>query len=128
MSDLAKDGTDQALKWSGRVIAVLAAMCIIIAREGFGPAYFDAIGKALFWTDIVFVPLTSLNRDVLRLSDGKVIAVILFTCHLWLVFWSFGKLTDFSFITLTPVCFAQALVFMLIFMLIRKRHFGRWYR
>ena len=85
MSDSATNDTQQALKWCGRIVAVLAAAFIILAREGVGPPYFDATGKALFWTGIVFVPLLSLNQDVLRLAEGKLLAVALFVLHLVLV-------------------------------------------
>jgi hypothetical protein len=121
MSDSPTNNTQQALKWCGRIVAVLAAAFIILAREGVGPPYFDAAGKALFWTGIVFVPLLSLNQDVLRLAEGKLLVVALFVLHLVFVLSSFGRLKNFTFITLTPLCFGQCLLFAVPFMLVRKR-------
>jgi hypothetical protein len=127
MTDSIENDIQQYLKWCGRVVAVLAAAFIILAREGVGPPYFDAIGKAMFWTAIVFVPLLTLNQDVLRLSEGKIVVVALFALHLALVLYSFGLLKGLTFITLTPLCFVQCLIFTLLLMLIRKRHKGIWY-
>jgi hypothetical protein len=122
-----KTGFEQLLKILGRMIAVCAAAFVIMAHEGFGPMYFDAVGKALFWTGMVSIPVWSLNQDVLRIASGRVLALGLFAIQLFLVFYTFGKLQALTFITLTPLCFVQCLIFMLPFMLIRKRHSGIWY-
>jgi hypothetical protein len=122
-----RTGFEQFLKILGRVIAICAAVFVIMAHEGFGPMYFDAVGKALFWTGIVSVPVWSLNQDVLRTTSGRVLAVGLFTFQLFLVFYSFGRLQALDFIALTPLFFVQCMIFMLPFMLIRKRNSGIWY-
>ena len=127
MTNAAESGVQQSLKWFGRMVAISAAAFVIMAHEGFGPSYFDPVGKALFWTGIVFVPLFSLNQDVLRLIAGKVLAVGLFALQLILVICAFGKLKEFNFIVLTPLCFGQCLIFTVIFMLVRKRSSGVWY-
>ncbi len=49
MENSATTGFQQFLKVIGRVMAVCAAAFVIMAREGFGPRYFDALGKALFY-------------------------------------------------------------------------------
>jgi hypothetical protein len=123
----AEDDFRQILKIIGRVIAVCAAAFVIMAREGIGPPYFDPLGKAFFWTGIVLIPLFSLSGDVLSLTVGKVTALGLFILQLALVFLLFGRLQQMTFITLTPLCFAQCLIFALPLMLIRKQHRGIWY-
>jgi hypothetical protein len=69
MEDSASTGFQRLLKILGRVTAICAAAFVIMAREGVGPAYFDSVGKALFWTVIVFVPLLAINQDMLRLAS-----------------------------------------------------------
>jgi hypothetical protein len=127
MSDSEVSVIGLCLKWLGRIMAICAAGFVIMSHEGVGPPSFDAIGKALFWTSIVFVPLFTLNQDVLRSSTGKLLAVSLFAVQLIFVNWFFGKLKELNFIVLTPLCFGQCLIFMLIFMLVRKRNSGIWY-
>lgn len=117
----------QLLKVSASVIGVCAAVFVLLARDGVGPPYFDSLGKAFFWTGMVLVPLFSLNYDVLRLPSGKALAVALFAFQLVLVFYLFGRLHGLNFIILTPLCFIQSLLYMLPFMLIRRRNTGIWY-
>ncbi len=90
---------------------MFASLLVVFAREGLGPPYLDAAGKAVFWTGIVFVPLLGLNQDVLQIVSGKLLAV----------------LNGLTFIELTPLCVVQFVIFALPFMLIRKRFSGIWY-
>lgn len=125
--DSGRDRIKQFVKVSARVIGVCAAGFVLLARDGIGPPYLDSVGKALFWTGIVLVPLFSFNHDVLRTTSGQVVAVGLSTLQFVLVFYSFERLQECTFIVLTPLCLIQCLIFFLPFMLIRKRHNGIWY-
>src|SRR5580704_7722384 len=127
MENAARTGFQQFLKIVGWVMTLCAAALVIVAREGFGPRYFDALGKALFWTVIVFVPLLGINQDVLRLTPGKFLAAGLFALQLILVRFSFERLYELNFITITPLSFCQCLIFAMAFMLIRKHYSGIWY-
>jgi hypothetical protein len=127
MENSATPGFQQFLKIVGRVMALCAAAFVIMAREGFGPRYFDALGKALFWTVIVFVPLFGINQDELRLTAGKFLAAGLVALQLILVGMLFERLYGLNFITITPLSFCQCLIFAMAFMLIRKQHSGIWY-
>jgi len=127
MEDTAPTGFQQFLKIVGWVMALCAAGLVIMAREDFGPRYFDALGKALFWTAIVFVPLFGINQDVLRLTAGKLLAAVLFALQLILVAFLFEKLYELNFLTITPLSFCECLTFAMAFMLIRKHYTGIWY-
>ena len=127
MKNSATTGVQRFLKIIGRVTALCAAAFVIMAREGFGPRYFDALGKALFWTVIVFVPLFGINQDVLRLRAGKFLAGGCFALQLILVGFSFERLYELNFIIITPLSFCECLIFAMAFMLIRKQHSGIWY-
>jgi hypothetical protein len=127
MANAATTGFQQYLKIGGWVMTLCAAALVIMAREGFGPRYFDALGKALFWSVIVFVPLFGINQDVLRLTAGKFLAVGLVALQLTLVGFLFERLYELNFITITPLSFCQCLIFAMAFMLIRKHHTGIWY-
>lgn len=115
------------VKICARVTAVCAAAFVLLARDGVGPPYFDSIGKALFWTGGVFLSVFFLNQDVLSLTSGKVLAVLLSALQMCFVFYWFGSLRELSFIVLTPICFIECVLFMLPLMLIRRRHTGSWY-
>ncbi len=127
MESPAKGVFQQSLTFVGRAMAVCAAVFVIMAHEGFGPDYFGEIGKALFWTAMVFVPLFSINQDMLQLGAGKFLAVVLFVIQLTLVYIFFRRLNEFNFITLAPLAFCQSLAFAIAFMFIRKQHHGIWY-
>ena len=122
-----KRSIPSSLKWIGRVFAVFASLLVVFAREGLGPPYLDAAGKAVFWTGIVFVPLLGLNQDVLQIVSGKLLAILLWLVQLTLVFHFFAVLNGLTFIELTPLCVVQFVIFALPFMLIRKRFSGIWY-
>jgi hypothetical protein len=100
---------------------------VLLARDGIGPLYLDAVGKALFWTGLVLVPLFSFNYDILRLTLGRAAVGTLCALQLGLVFFLFGRLQEVNFIILAPICIVQCLLFFLPLMLIRKRHSGIWY-
>jgi hypothetical protein len=127
MENTAPTGFQQFLKIVGRVMALCAATLVIMAREGFGPRYFDALGKALFWTVIVFVPLFGINQDVLRLTAGKFLFAGFLALQLILVSFLFERLHELNFIIITPLSFCECLIFAMAFMLIRKHHTGIWY-
>jgi hypothetical protein len=127
MENSATTGFQQFLKIVGRVMAVCAAAFVIMAREGFGPKYLDALGKALFWTVIVFVPLFGINQDVLRLTAGKFLAAGLFALQLVLVEFLFERLYELNFITIASLSFCLCVIFAMAFMLIRKQRRGIWY-
>ena len=127
MENTAPTGFQQFLKIVGRVMALCAATLVIMAREGFGPRYFDALGKALFWTVIVFVPLFGINQDVLRLTAGKFLSAGFLALQLILVSFLFERLYELNFIIITPLSFCECLIFAMAFMLIRKHHTGIWY-
>lgn len=122
-----RTGAKQLVKICARILGVCAAALVILARDGLGPPYLDSIGKALFWTGSVLVSVFFLNQDVFRLTSGKLFAMLFCALQMFFVFYWFGNLRELSFITLTPICFVECLVFMLPLMLIRKRHKGIWY-
>jgi len=125
--DPAKVRAKRIVKISGRVIGVCAVAFVLLARDGLGPPYLDSVGKALFWTGLVLVPLLSFNYDVLRLTSGKAAVASLSALQLVLVFYLFGRLQEVNFIILAPICIVQCLLFFLPLMLIRKRRSGIWY-
>jgi hypothetical protein len=117
----------QYLRICGWVMILCAVTFVIMTREGFGPRYFDALGKALFWTVIVFVALFGINQDVLWLAAGKFLAAGLLALQITLVGFLFERLYELNFITITPLSFCQCLIFAMAFTLIRKQHMGIWY-
>ncbi len=125
--DPIKVRTKGFVKIAGRVIGVCAAVFVLLARDGFGPPYLDSVGKALFWTGLVLVPLFSFNYDILRLTSGKAAVATLSVLQLVLVLYLFERLQEVNFIILAPICIVQCLLFFLPLMLIRKRHSGIWY-
>lgn len=125
--DSARDQSKRSIRIFARVLGVSAALFIILAQDHIGPTYFDPLGKALFWTGIVLIPVFVLNHDVLRFGWAKILAIVQSALQILLVWLLFEKLSSFSFITLTPLCLIQSFFFTLSFMPIRKRNCGIWY-
>jgi hypothetical protein len=101
-------------KWATPAIWVLgltSAGLVVVARHGYGPRYLDQAGKAVYWTAAVFVPLLAVNRDVLYVASAKRWLVLMFAVQILLVYMAFDSLTHWSFLTLTPVCIVQIVLF-----------------
>jgi hypothetical protein len=122
-----KDKIRYFLKVFGRVIGVISAFFMILARGGVGPSYLDSLGKAFLWTGLVLVPLCSLNLDLLRVTSGRLVLVALTTLQLILAIYFWERLQELSLIILASLSFAQCLIFFLPLMLIRKLNKGVWY-
>lgn len=110
-----------------RVIAVLALAFFLLARDGIGPAYFDSIGKIIYWTGIVLFPLFSLNRDMLSSLSGQAVSIAIVSLHVLIVYRLYDHLQKISFITLTPICVVEFFVLAAPLLAIRKWRTGIWY-
>jgi hypothetical protein len=121
------DSPKYLVKVSARIIGICSAGLVLLAREGIGPPYLDSIGKAIFWTGMVLVPLFAFNLDLLVSKLGQVSMVVLSALQLISVFYLFDKLREVNFIILACLCLVQCLIFFLPLMLIRKMNRGIWY-
>jgi hypothetical protein len=105
-------------KWMTPAICALvltSAGLVIAARRGFGPGYLDQVGKAVYWTGVVFLPLLAVNNDLLYLASAKRWLVLMFAVQILLVYLAFDSLTHWSFLTLTPVGVIQIFLFSMPF-------------
>ena len=104
------ESTARSLKVLVRTTAIGAAVCVILGGSERGTHYLDPIGKALFWTGTMFGTLFSFNQDVLRLPSGRLLATGMIAADFSMMFFFFGRLDGWTFVTLTPVCFMEALI------------------
>ena len=84
---------------------------VVAARHGFGPGYLDQVGKAVYWTGVVFLPLLAVNKDVLHLASAKRWLILMLVAQILLVYLAFDSLKYWSFLTLTPVGVIQIVLF-----------------
>jgi hypothetical protein len=111
--------TAKSMKYMARIVAILALIPFLLARDTVGPPYLDNVAKAVFWTGMVLVPLIGLNQDVLRSKTGKI--AVFFASFF------FRGLSSLNFIFLSVICIGQILVFALPLMFIRKQQTNIWY-
>ena len=104
----------QRPRWAAPAIwafGLTSAGLLVAARRGFGPEYLDQAGKALYWTAVVFLPLLAVNKDVLYLASAKRWLILMLAVQILLVYLAFDRLTNWSFLTLTPVGLIQIFLF-----------------
>ena len=85
-NEIDRTGAKRVVKICARVLGVCAAAFVLLARDGIGPPYLDSVGKALFWSGGVLVSVFFLNQDVLRLTSGKLFALLFFALQMFFVF------------------------------------------
>jgi hypothetical protein len=93
------------------VLGLTSAGLVVAARHGYGTTYLDQAGKAVYWTAAVFVPLLAVNRDVLCLASAKRWLALMLAVQILLIYVAFDSLTHWSFLTLTPVCMIQIILY-----------------
>ena len=120
------DSIQPLVRRVGGGIGLLAAIFVILADYG-APPQFDGIGKAIFWTGMVLVPLVAFNRDVLHFASSFMTITVLFAMQALLVIYGFSELQHVNFLILAPICLIQVLIFSAPLMLIRKHRTGIWY-
>ena len=121
-SDTEKSGWNARngpLKWPARIMGLLSAALVIASQHTNNPTL-DAVGKCFFWTAIVLPTVFVLNRDLY--ADIWAWAISLFLVGLQLLFvkLAWGAIGNWTFITLTPLCFLQAMLFMAPFLVLRR--------
>jgi len=107
------------LKWPARIFGVLSAAFVIASQEVDIPAL-NSAGKCLFWSGLVLLLVFGLNRDLYADVWAWVISFLLVTLQFVFVKLAWGEIRSWSFIALTPVCLAQALVFFAPFLVLRR--------
>ena len=108
------------LRWPARVVGVVAALLVIGSGHSNNPVL-ELAGKGLFWSLAVLGSVFLLNRDLSRVPTAWIIAVCLTVVQIALVKMFWNELYQLNFIELTPIAFAQAIVFFLPFLLLRRR-------
>ena len=110
--------------WINPVLVILgltSSLLVIASSEGWGPAYLDQSGKALFWTSAVVIPVIAVNAKEISTQSGKRWLVFLLVSHLILVMATYKDLGRLSFLTLTPVCFLEIALCSIAFAHVNKR-------
>lgn len=102
------------------ILGAVSGLLVIASRQGIGQGYLDQAGKALYWTSAVFVTMLVINTKELALAAGKKWLALLLLVHLVFVVFAYKSLTSLSFITLTPLCFVEIVLFNIPF--VRLNH------
>ena len=87
-----------------------SALFVILSKDATGPQYLDQVGKALFWTGAVFVPVIAVNLRELSTSSGQKCLALLALLHICFVAFAFHGLAAWSFVTLTPAYLLEILL------------------
>lgn len=102
------------------LIAVPATLLVILAQTSIGPQYFDSLGKMIFWTGCVFVPLFGLNLDIFRQNAGIILWLALLAIHIACVCLLFRNLSNMTFIPLAGISIIEMMVFEFVVIAFRR--------
>jgi hypothetical protein len=103
------------------ILGVASGLLVIASRQGLGPGYLDVAGKVLYWTSVVFVTVMAVNTKELSLSAGKRYLALLALVHVILLAFAYKHLQSWSFITLTPLCLLQIVLFNIPFIRLNRK-------
>lgn len=103
------------------ILGLGSALLIILSREIPQARVFDQVGKMVYWTGIVFVPLFGLHVDLYREGGAKLAGLLAIGVHTLLLCLFYEELPRWNPIAITFIAVVELALLVIPFLKIRTR-------
>lgn len=103
------------------ILGLGSALLIILSRETPQARVLDQVGKMVYWTGVVFIPLFGLHVDLYREGGAKLAGLLAIGVHIVLLCLFYDELPRWNPIAVTFIAVVELALLAVPFLKIRTR-------